>query len=160
MVDAWVIKRPPVGKGPHNVADLGSVLEVEVGGVVFRWTKGACRLLWEPKTSALLWFDGKGTTIQTDEDTNLKAATAAYERFKDQEARKVDSKKYPVKGQWLSFGRAFRVDYHSNKWGDNASYTHKLGRKVCLYRQGPTDGPWLFVLRGGSLRCTARGLVG
>lgn len=159
MVDAWIVKRAPTGT-QHEVADLGSVLEVEFGGVVYRWKRGECRLLWEPRTSALLWFDAHGKTIETPEDVDLAAAQSAYERFKDQEARKVDSKKYPVKGQWLSFGRANRIDYHSNKWGDNASYTHKLGRKVILYRQGPASGPWLFVLRGGRLRCTARGLVG
>lgn len=159
MLEGRILKRPPVGQ-KHSVAVLGSVLEVEVGGVVYRWPKGECRLLWSPRNRALLWFEGNGQPIEVPEDADIQAAQNAYERFRDQDARKVYSKEYPVKGQWRSFGRADRIDYYSTKWGDNASYTHKLGRRVVLYRQGSAKGPWLYVLRGGNLRCTARGLVG
>jgi hypothetical protein len=139
---------------------LGHVLEVEIEGAVFRWPRGQVELLWHPGARCLCWFDADEIPLEPDDETNDRAAALAYARFKDRDAKTLRTAEYPVGGQWRSYGRARRIDYFSDKWDERASYTHDLGHRVVLYRQGPTRGPWLFVLRGGRLRCTHRGIEG
>lgn len=153
------IKRAPVpSKG--DLAELGFVLEVEVQGHALVWHKDECPLLWHEQTKSLVWYDGRGLPKKVKQDSKLAPAIDAFERFKDQDATVVRGEKWKVDNRWVSFGRADRVDYFSDKWGDKRGYTHKLGRRVTLYRKGSEKGPWVFVLRGGKLRCTPRGLEG
>jgi hypothetical protein len=155
-----LIKSRPIPADPGALSILGHVLEVEIGGAILTWKKGDCELLWSPQAKALLWFDAEEQPIEVDDDAKISAATRVFERFKDREANRYRRARYPVSGQWRSYGRAVRVDYHSDKWGQRASYTHELGSGVILYRQGPVHGPWLFALRGGRLRITKRGIEG
>lgn len=158
--DSKVIRSRPIPANPGALSILGHILEVEIGGAILTWKKGDCELLWCPKAKALMWFDADEQPAEVDDDAKIGAAVRVFERFKDREANRVRSAVYPVGGQWRSYGRANRVDYHSDKWGQRASYTHELGSGVILYRQGPTRGPWCFALRGGRLRITAHGIEG
>lgn len=158
--DSKVVKRSPLSLRARTFAVLGHVLEVEIDGAVFVWRKGDCELLWSPAAKALVWFDANEKPLEPDDDVNIRSASLAFERFKDRDPNRLRRAEYPVGGQWRSYGKAVRVDYHSDKWGQRASYTHDLGRGVVLYRQGPVAGPWCFVLRGGKLRLTRRGIEG
>jgi hypothetical protein len=153
------IFRAPLPTQGLVLASLGSVLELEIGESVWRWPKGQCEMLWHQPSRSLVWFDCDEIPLEPAQ-VATKKAEAVYSRFKDREATRVRAAEYRVKGPWHSFGRASRVDYHSDKWGQKAAYTHALGRNVTFYRQGTDAGPWLFVLRGGTLRVTRRGLVG
>jgi len=155
------VSKAPVVLRDLVVASLGSVLEVETrDGEVFRWSRGACEMLWHPQTKTLLWFDADAVPIEVDDEKKTARAISSFERFKQRDADRVRAERYAVSGPWSSLGAAARVDYHSDKWSEKASYTHTLGRSVGFWRQGNSRGPWLFLLRGGSLRVTPRGLVG
>jgi hypothetical protein len=156
---ARAIKRAPVPtKG--DLAELGFVLEVEVQGHAFVWDENECPLLWHEKTKSLVWYDGRGLVKKVKQDDAILPAIDAFERFKDQDATTLRGEKWKADNRWVSFGRAARVNYFSDKWGNTDNYTHALGRRVMLYRKGSEKGPWVFVLRGGKLRCTPRGLEG
>lgn len=154
------VARSPLPLRARTFAVLGHVLEVEIGGAIFVWKKGDCELLWCPAAKSLVWFDSDEIPLDPDQNQNINAAVKAFERFKDRDPNRLRRAEYPVGGQWRSYGRAERVDYHSDKWGQRASYTHDLGPSVVLYRQGPANGPWCFVLRGGRLTVTRRGIEG
>lgn len=143
------------------LAQLGSILEIEVQGVILTWRKDECPVFWLEQKKAIVWFDcDPANEAPASERSSDRKAINAFERFNDRSAANVKSLKYNIRGEWLDLGRARRIDYHSDKWGEECSYTHKLGANVHLYRQGPAKGPWLYVVRGGRLRCTERGLVG
>ncbi len=157
-----VIARAPMSlRADPVVASLGSVLEVETrAGEVLRWPRGQVELLWHPPSSTLLWFDCEPESIDTDEQPPARRAIAAFERFKDRDAKRMRAERYAVAGPWQTWGPCVRIDYHSDKWSEKASYTHALGKSVSMYRQGNKNGPWLFALRGGSITVTRRGIVG
>ena len=57
-------------------------------------------------------------------------------------------------------GAATRIDYSSDKWGNRDEYTHGVTTGATLYRFGGPKPPWIWVLRGGGLTITTRGIIG
>lgn len=158
-VEGKKLRRSPIPSGPLTCASLGSVLEVEFGGNVWTWKRGACELLWHQNSKSLIWFDATPIEIEPTENKS-GAAIAAFRRFKDRDPGHVRGERFDISRQWVALGAAERVDYHSDKWGQSASYTHDLGPRVRLFRGGSPRGPWIYVLRGGNLHVSRRGLVG
>ncbi len=140
------------------VAQLGHVLEVEFATAaddrVLAWRRGAVPLYWCDPARALVWFDG---TPQTEQPHSIDIDRAAkdFRRFHDREPSRYRVEKWQADGPWERLGAGRRVDYYSTKWGDRASYTHELGRRTVVWRRGP-----LFLIQGGALRVTKRGIVG
>lgn len=161
----------PIARGPvgfardFHAAELGYVLELELDkGVVISWPKKRCPLLWFPEYRACAWMQGaKRGRKQAAPDEIARKVESAFERWADRPVRLIGTDTFPPrpKGQWLAYGRASRIDYWSDKWGTTAEYTHTITTSVRLYRWGHAKKPpWLWVLRGGGLQLTARGLIG
>lgn len=158
-----VLKTSPVGSlDGIAVAELGTVLEVEAGGVVVRWTANRYPLLWSPAKKVLLVQEGakRGRKGAVESDGQ---AVAAFESFAGRGATYERADTFPtVPGaKWRAVGPVSRIDYTSDKWGRRrVEYTHESGRGVRLYRYGAaTKPPWVWAIKGGRMAVTARGIV-
>ena len=155
------IARSPVGSlDEAETILLGHALELEVGDRVLRWGRGAT-LLWWPRRKALLILEGARRSKRQPLRHDGKAARL-YERWQKAQARHESSIELPDRGTWVAVaGHVRRLDYASNKWGGRRhEYTHDHGSSVRLYRYGPkTKPPWCWVVRGGRLTVTERGIV-
>lgn len=158
-----VLKASPVGSlDGLEVAELGTILEVEAAGFVVRWTPRRYPLLWSPQKKLLLVQEGAKRGKKADPRPG-GAALAAFEAFADRGASYERADTFPtVRGaRWRVIGAVFRIDYTSDKWGrQSVEYTHTSGRGVRLYRYGaPRKPPWVWAIRGGRMTVTARGIV-
>lgn len=160
------LKRAPVKNlDDACVALLGSALEVELSGVVLRFDEIEAPFFWHPETKSVLWIDApcrKLKAKQLSEKRTLQAKID-YEEWADRKSTKWESWRCSVSksSHWYSCGKARRFDYKSDKWNKKQEYTHELGKGVCLYFLGSSSmqkGLWL--LRGGKLRVTSRGIEG
>lgn len=153
------IKRAPLSLRGVQLAELGHVLEVEAGPYLFKWKNE--RLLWDPHHRALVIL--QGAKVGASKRANRKGAAAnAYGKFMGRGVSSARVAKMPaLKGTWRKAKPVRRVDYRSDKFGRGATeYTHKHGSGVALYRAGGSEPPWVWVIRGGNLRVTARGIEG
>lgn len=155
------IKRAPISLAGKQLAELGHVLEVEAGPYLFKWRKRE-RLLWDAATKSLVIL--QGATVgrsKAERDAQGKAA-AAYKNFMGRGVSMGTRAKMPkVAGTWRKLAPARRVDYRSDKFNRRPKeYTHKHDGGVTLYRAGGSAPPWVWVIRGGRLRVTARGIEG
>lgn len=155
------VKRAPVQLHGAELADLlGSALELELAkGVVIRWRKGTNILAWHPKARACVWIQG-GRRLDGTAKGDAKVRDA-FRRWTGRKAKASELVKFRVRESWVSFGPCERFDYFSKKWPRcGPEYTHKTTTHPTLYRLGGTRPPWVWVLRGGGLQLTTRGLVG
>lgn len=157
-----LLKRPPIGSIDGKAcAELGMLLEVATDRLVFRFPKGKVPLCWFPELGALIGVQGAQRGRKTRPDEVEASAASAYERWSDRGVRAERTDKIRFgKAQWRTFGRVKRVDYYSDKWGKRDEYTHDTGKSVKLYRFGGSAPPYLWVVKGRTLRVTTRGLVG
>ena len=155
-----VIKRAPAGKlDGATLAELGDALEVEIDGYRITWPKGQATLAWSPDRKALVILQG-GRRGKPQPPASGRESRA-FERWSDRDARREATIDIRPRGSWRSIGSVRRIDYHSDKWGARREYTHKTGSGVRLYRYGAaTKPPWIWVIKGGRLTVTARGIVG
>ena len=170
----------PIARAPASVdgqlgAEIGRVLELALDGSEVRFSGPKPKLLWLPHIDALCWFVGAktpaATTLRWNElrspDNNWgfdQASVDAFNKFMGR-GPKPRAWTYGLTGKssaWYSIGAATRIDYSSDKYGRRTrEYTHTLGRSVRLYVCGPKRaGPSFWMLRGGRLRLTARGIEG
>lgn len=134
---------------------LGRVLEIEVNGEVWTWPARAhVDLLWHEPTRSLIWWDATARIIAPAK--SLETAAEKYEEFQRKAPRRAIGRRYDVKGAWELVGSAARIDYQSTKWGDRASYTHKLGKTAKLWKIGDRG----FCIQAARLRLTTRGIEG
>lgn len=152
------LKSAPVRLDDIELAELGSVLEIETDQATIAWPRGKAVLAWSPKAKSLVVVEGgKRTTANT---AKRGRARGAYERFADRDASKTATVDVNPRGAWKRVGNVSRIDYHSNKWNRRAEYTHKSGPGVRLYMKGSWDNPpRLWVLKGGRMTVTRRGIV-
>lgn len=156
-----VIKRSPVGDlDDATLAELGDALEIEINGYQIMWPKGQATLAWSPAHRALVILQG-GRRGKPQPVGVSSRPSRAFERWADRDAKREATIEIKPRGAWRSLGTVKRIDYQSSKWGGSAEYTHKTGSGVRLYRFGAaTKPPWVWVIKGGRLTVTARGIVG
>jgi hypothetical protein len=157
------LKRSPVRIDDAEAAELGSILELELDGLELRWKSGSSKLLWFPELKCLGWFQGTHEGRRHTIDSG-SIATRNYEGFHQRRANHERTTEFPTlrRPSWQTWHqKARRIDYASKKWGRSDQYTHDLGPGVRLYRYGGlTKSPWLWILRGGRLTVTERGIIG
>ncbi len=171
------IKRGPVNLDGDVLVELGRVLEVEFGGdVLVRPTHPKRpRLYWSAAKKALVFFtgvkdSGRGTRGVLDELLDTKpgrAAAKVFERWSRNEPSGGRTLDVGVADKWWRFTvPPLRIDYWSDKWDEPAEYTHDLGPSVRGWLQvsknfgSKTRSKEAWILRGGRLTVTERGIVG
>ncbi len=163
------LNRSPVALSSlQNAAELGTVLEVEAGGKRIKWNeRKKPAMLYAPTSKTLFWYHGpvkestrkkvnpEGQAARLYSKWTGNRRTADYER----NAEIPDSTFSKV----VKIGPARMIAYRSDKFagrGKPSDYEHELGPGVSLYKFGGTKPPWVFVLRGGRMTVTKRGIVG
>lgn len=158
------LKRAPAAIDGHDTAELGKALEVEAGGLRLQFAKRP-HMYWDPRTSTLMWFQGgERSRARNPADVDAKAAKA-FEDFMGRDVEREFQHTMPrmPNGVWRKVGRADRFDYWSDKFDEpppRREYTHGITSAVNLYRGGGPKPPWIWMLRGGKLRITRRGIEG
>lgn len=164
------LKRNPSSSGAIDGAvaiELGDLLELQIGNQVIRAKRGT-RLLWFPRWKALGFFEGvrwgrpsSSALVNLSEYTSTSKAENTFEKWAKREATKARTVTYPAgKRSWWSAGTAFRVDYRSDKWGKTDEYTHDFGKSVRANVLVHGKNTALWVISGGRLRVTSRGIEG
>lgn len=164
------LKRNPAGTQLDGAigTDLGRVLELEVAGQVIRMGRKRVPLLWFPGWKSLVFFEGvtmgrpyAGNLRGIEDDAGYKRAMRSFDSWADRSATKARGITYPGGDRkWFAAGKADRIDYWSDKWGRDEEYTHDLGKGVRLYVLQKSRTTAMWVLRGGRLRVTKRGIEG
>ncbi len=123
-------------------------------------------LLWFPVWKALVFFEGvkRGSNTvknlaRLEEGSATTKATGTFEKWAQRQAEKAYDLTFPKgKRHWFGAGKVHRIDYWSDKWGDDAEYTHDFQKGVKLYvlQKGPKSAMW--VIRGGRMTVTKRGI--
>lgn len=164
-------RQPKRTENPRpSLADLGTCsehgrvheLQVERGGKVesHRWTSSRPVLLWSPKQRAFVFVSppGKLPSSRRGDVPRDDGAAATWERFFGKRA--LHTRELVVPSAPLhELGRGVLLAYQTpHKWRGGAA-EHKLGRKVRAW-MGTAGGRRVFVVAGGNLRMTARGIEG
>ena len=173
MNETRPLSKAPIQLANQVAADLGSVLELEVGDSVVKFRKKP-RLFWFPEKKALAFIvtDGKPrwlnpksskkTLNDIEARFNTTAVQRAYSKFMGRESNSAYTIRFPKrKGEWFNAGAVRRLDYKSDKFGKSQEYTHGHGSGVRLYTNKPKSGrgPELWVIKGGRLTVTERGII-
>lgn len=149
------------------VAELGPLLDVEVGVgaklVRVRPTGGAL-LCWAPEALALVFVTGVKPSRPRSTDTSYQRAARAREQWLDdgRVADRVRVLRLPsCSGDWRRLGLAESIGYKSDKFGEAApvAYSHLFTSRVATH-VFESDKYAIWVLRGGALRVTKRGIEG
>jgi len=171
------VKRGPISLDGDVLVELGRVLEVEFGGdILVRPVKPTRpKLYWSAAKRALVFFTGvkdRGRGSRSGLDGLLETkpgrkAAALFERWSQREAAGGRTLDVGVADKWMRFtSPPIRIDYWSDKWGDKSGYTHDLGKSVRAWLQvsrnfgSKSRSQEVWVLRGGRLTVTERGIVG
>ncbi len=161
------LKRSPVSVTRlQNNADLGGLLEVEGAGKRFSFTKEKPSLLYNPETKSLLWIQGVKPSRRKKSNPDGPAAKA-YKRWTNHRRNALFEREADVPDsvfkKVVRIGNAQSIAYRSDKFGsrgEKKDYEHKFGNGVGLYRFGNPSGPNVWLVRGGKMRVTERGIVG
>ena len=155
---ARTLRQAPIGLEGAELAELGSVLELETDTATIRWPRGRAVLGWSPRHKALVVLEGAKRKRNASEPRGR--ARAAFERWARRGAKHGDELELAPRGSWRRLGALRRIDYHSDKWGRKAEYTHPTGRGVTLYMRGSWDAPpRVWVIKGGRLTVSERGII-
>ncbi len=176
------MKRPPATMNNAVGAEIGKVLELSLPDLEVKFTKSKPALIWFPKQKALgffMWVPGEKTHAKPDwlkvrpsarqfenleEVADVAPAVRAFEAFHgrnaDDEARTYEFPFRSTRG-WYSINRVVRIDYWSDKFRASREYTHRHGAGVRLYIYGSPrkEGPSFWLIRGGALTVTQRGII-
>jgi hypothetical protein len=156
------VKHAPVGLDGRDVAHFGKAIEMEAGGLRIQFV-GRPAFYWEPRSKTLIVLQG-AKRGRTRNPTDVDAKTAdAFETFMGRNVQREHTASMPAMphGVWRRApGRAGRFDYWSDKFQGDKERTHPFSSGVRCYRGGGSQPPWIWLLRGGSLRVTRRGIEG
>lgn len=168
------LKRPPANFDGAIGVELGKLLEVQVEDLVVKFGDPP-KLIWFVAQKSLGWFTGiklprasKSAWNTLREESGARKAENAFEAWSDRGVEQAKTMSFPTtSSKWSrAKGHAKRIDYWSDKWGDSQEYTHDFGTSISLYRfvhrksRGRGPVPNLWVVRGGRLTVTERGIVG
>lgn len=174
--------RAPVSLNDQVGAELGRVLDITLPDMKAKFSGSKPRLIWFPAIKSLGFFvyskSKKGTARPKwseawptknqlrgirDRIANSGPAGRVFDSFTGREATRGYSIAFPYRSTrgWYSINRVEAIDYSSDKKSSKASYTHKMGPRVRLYIYGSprTSGPSFWLVRGGKLNVTERGLI-
>lgn len=160
-----LLKRAPLPLSAlEHTTELGHLLDmyVDTGDVRKFRPKGRPLLQWSKSAKALIIWTGVRTPKKR-RGLELDAAQARmYELWTD-DTHRADSLRTlrtpAITGDWERVGRIISLGYHSDKFGEPENFDHTFTSSVRLYRFGAA-GPALWVIRGGTLRVTRRGIEG
>jgi hypothetical protein len=176
------LERAPVAMDHAIGAEVGKVIELALPDLVVKFGRSKPPLLWFPEQKALGFFmytDGDKTRGRPDwlnvrssaaafdaldESTDVGPAVKAFKKFMgrgpEHEARTYEFPYRSTRG-WYSINRVTRLDYWSDKFRAEREYTHKHGKGVRLYIYGSPRrfGPSFWLIRGGGLTVTERGII-
>jgi hypothetical protein len=164
------LRRSPVAVGDlEAVAELGWLLDVVVDAgddeLVVK-PRGRTLLMWAPDAKALVWVTGARPSRPSPAELGSLEARAANVRdaWTDdgRSAERLRRLRLPAtSGKWSRHGRALRIGYRSDKFGARGerAYEHEHGPGVNLYGFASPKFN-LYLLRGGKLRVTRRGIEG
>lgn len=147
-------------------AEFGPDVEVESEFAVVRdggRAEAGVPLFWSPRASALVWWTGVYDLPTLDEPRTSTNQIQAGVVWRDwTRGAPVDAEvrvKTPAtRGPLRVLGPAIHIDYDSDKWDTPDAYRHEFGgRVVVACEQGDVA---LWVVQGGSLRITRRGIEG
>lgn len=146
-----------------TVSEHGRVVELQVeraDGQVesHSWSSRNPLLLWSPEQRALVFVHGATYTRPTRGDVPRDdGAAATWERFHGKRA--TGTRELVVPSTSLrELGRGVIVAYRGPKWGNRVA-EHKLGRAVRVWC-GQSGNQKVYVVAGGNLRMTSRGIEG
>lgn len=145
-----------------TVAELGELLDVEIVGPEDDYRarpKGRTALLWAPEQKAALWWPGRTFELEeaTPETKAEKRAARVFETWSVWEAGGIGRERLSGGSSFIRYD-AHRIGYRSDKFGPLDDFDHRITSRVYVYRPVRAAGPW--ILRGGKLRVTRRGLEG
>ena len=153
-------------KAPVNLADLqvasflGNVVSLRwdtANGYreEFKATK-PIQLLWAPEADCAFFF-ARQTKTRAGADIDDRKARKVVERWTGRAAGKTSTIVVPdlKRGPWKKVGKGHSIVYRSDRAGPMERHEHDLGPTVSVYVMGS-----LWVIRGGKLRVTSRGLEG
>lgn len=144
--------------GEYVTTDLGYALEVELDGHVMRWRRGEALAVWNQDKRCIVIVErarhGRRKPIENEADGRL------FRRWTGRTAR--NQREVDVGGgSWEQWGVVKRFDYWSKKWNPRGTeYTHDVTTGPRLYRYGTKTKANAWVVAGGNLTLTARGLIG
>lgn len=133
--------------------ELGKLLEIEIDGRLIEFPSRP-PLYWLPQIKALFW--SVASPRRQRSDTASRRQIIAYRRWHADEPQKgarIERYPAPKPSEWIELGQLRRIDYHSQKWGDSAEYTHKSRGGTQVYKSGKI---WVA---HGQMRLSNRGLI-
>lgn len=147
----------------QDVSEHGRVLDLVVrqGDKLAKYTfRGARPLLtWSPKADALVWWEGVKVPASRRANALPKETAAVWKRFHGRAPTSMRVANVPDDpGPWKRLGPAVRIGYSNRKRWDRPA-EHDFDTGPVVYRAG-TRAPYLWIVRGGKLRMTARGIEG
>lgn len=135
------------------------VVELDGRQQMHSWSARRPWLLWERPSRALVFVHGtKVPRLRRGEPPRDNGAAATYERFHSKEADGYRDDVLIPLVPMKYIGRAVHIAYRGPRW-DGKVAQHDFGRKVEAY-MGKSGAKKVYVIRGGRLRMTARGIEG
>ena len=168
-VPCLLLGNPGMLEVPDEVAFLGRMLELEHSlpdGRFLRheWTpKTAPALLWDASARALYSFPALRVQGRVPIGRErMGAAAEAFRQWTGKEPKRTQRAKAP-RVHLRRAGAGRHIVYRSNKWGATPrhwqNYLHPFGPGVEV-ELAPGTPPAAFLVSGGELRLTPRGLEG
>lgn len=153
--------RKPLPASTRELTLLGQLLDVVVAGPdqAFKVRPhGRTDLLWSEHHRALVFVPGRTFELDQVEDLRGSVSAKVYERWSVHEADRAGRGTIADRSEWERFD-ARTIGYRSDKFGAKLEdFEHEFGRAVVAYAPTNDAAPW--VLRGGALRVTHRGIEG
>lgn len=167
------MSRPPVGMHNQVGAELGNIMELQLGEHVLKY-KGSVRdkprLIWFPEVEVLGWWtrvksgrSSEANVFDLDAMHDIRPALSVFKRFNGREESGGYTFDMPFRStrDWYSIGQAVEVQYWSDKFGKtNVDYLHRFraGTRLYVYGSPRPGGPAFWILKGGGLKVTAAGI--
>jgi hypothetical protein len=124
------------------------------------WSAQRPLLLWSPRQRALVFVHGLAVPRARAGAPRTDGAAQTYERFHGEEAETHRELELPAV-ELKDIGRAAHIAYKNRRWGgvEGRVAQHDFGRSVRAYL-GTRGNLKVYVVAGGRLRMTARGIEG
>lgn len=154
-------QRRPLPAATRELALLGQLLDLVLVGVAETFKikpGGTTDMLWSEHHRALVFVPGRTFELELVDGLRDRLSAKVYERWSVWEADRAGQARIAGGGAWRSY-EARTIGYRSDKFGPKVTdYEHEFGRGVLAFAPTNNASPW--VIRGGALRVTSRGIEG